>query len=248
MPAAPRAEAPIEDLVARHRLPSEAALKLAALLGLLVGDPSAPIGVRDPEAVIEGHLADSLAALELDEVRGASQVVDVGTGAGLPGLPLAIAMPTASFSLVESSARKCAFVQRAVVESAIANAQIVRTRVESWHEGLNRFDLVIARALGPLAVVVEYAAPLLRIGGAVVVWQGQRDPGSESAAALAGEELGLEPVRITPVRPYPASRNRHLHLMLKVRDTPAEFPRRPGVALKRPLKRELGARSDRSRR
>ena len=96
-------------------------------------------------------------------------------------------------------------------------------------------DLVTARALAPLEVVVEYAAPLLRIGGTLVVWRGQRDPEREAAAAKAAEIVGIEVGEVLAVQPYPAARNRHLHLMSKVMETPARFPRRPGIAMKRPL-------------
>jgi 16S rRNA (guanine527-N7)-methyltransferase len=94
---------------------------------------------------------------------------------------------------------------------------------------------VTARALGPLEVVVEYAAPLLVIGGTLVVWRGRRDPAAEAAAACAAGAVGLEPGPIVPVRPYPTAQSRHLHLMSKVTSTPSGFPRRPGMALKRPL-------------
>jgi len=84
-------------------------------------------------------------------------------------------------------------------------------------------------------VVVEYAAPLLRVGGTLVAWRGRRDPVAESNAALAARELGLAAAGILPVKPYPAAESRNLHLMSKVTETPRGFPRRPGVALKRPL-------------
>jgi 16S rRNA (guanine527-N7)-methyltransferase len=115
---------------------------------------------------------------------------------------------------------------------------VVHTRLESWPEGLGAFDLVTARALGPLDVVVEYASPLLAQGGTLVVWRGRRDPQVEAAGARAAVEVGLEPGEIVPVQPFAAAQNRHLHLMSKVTDTPAAFPRRPGMALKRPLGRE----------
>jgi 16S rRNA (guanine527-N7)-methyltransferase len=97
--------------------------------------------------------------------------------------------------------------------------------------------VVTARALGPLDVVVEYAAPLLTLGGTLVVWRGRRDPEAEAAGLRAASKVGLRAGEIVPVRPYPTAQNRYLHLMSKVMDTPAGFPRRPGVALKRPLGR-----------
>lgn len=204
----------------------------------MVGDPLAPTAVRDPLKVLDDHLADSLVALELEPVRRARALADLGSGAGVPGLPLAIALPETSVTLIDSAARKCAFLERAVAACEVANARVVHARLEAWADGLGAFDVVTARALGPLEIVVEYAAPLLTLNGTLVVWRGRRDADAEAAGARAAAELGLEPVEIVPVRPYPTAENRYLHLMSKVTGTPAEFPRRPGMAVKRPLGRD----------
>ncbi|MBV9801737.1 MAG: 16S rRNA (guanine(527)-N(7))-methyltransferase RsmG [Solirubrobacterales bacterium] len=185
--------------------------------------------------MIDDHLADSLVALELEVVRTARSVADLGSGAGVPGLPLAIALPDAEVSLVESAARKCAFLERAVAACGIPNARVVHRRAEAWPEGLEAFDLVTARALAAPDVVVEYAAPLLALGGTLVAWRGRREPEAEAAAARAAAALGLEGAGIVPVMPYREAQSRHLHLMSKVTSTPSGFPRRPGMALKRPL-------------
>jgi 16S rRNA (guanine527-N7)-methyltransferase len=228
-------EAAFAALAERYDLPAEAVEQLRTLHGLLVEDPLAPTAVRDPRKVIDDHLADSLVSLELDAVRSAGTLADLGSGAGVPGLPLAIALPGASFVLVESAARKCAFLARAIARCGVANARAVHARAESWPEGIESFEVVTARALAPLAVVAEYAAPMLVVGGTLVVWRGQRDPAAEAAAARAAGALGLAPGQIVPVKPYPAAQSRHLHLMSKVTPTPSGFPRRPGMALKRPL-------------
>jgi 16S rRNA (guanine527-N7)-methyltransferase len=227
----------LRSLAERYGLTDAASAQLRCLHRLLAEDPLAPTAVRDPVKVIDDHLADSLVALELEPVQRARALADLGSGAGVPGLPLAIALPETSASLVDSAARKCAFLERAVAECGVANARVVHTRLEGWPEGLAAFDLVTARALGPLEVVVEYAAPLLARGGTLVVWRGRRDPEAEAASARAAAEVGLEPGEIVPVRPYPAAKSRYLHLMSKVMDTPNGFPRRPGLAAKRPLGR-----------
>ncbi|HET6867090.1 MAG TPA: 16S rRNA (guanine(527)-N(7))-methyltransferase RsmG [Solirubrobacteraceae bacterium] len=228
-------DAAFAGIAERYDLPPHAVEQLRELHRLLVDDPLAPTAVRDPLKVIDDHLADSLVALELEPIRSARTLADLGSGAGVPGLPLAIALPELSVALVESAARKCAFLERAIARCAVTNARAVHARAESWPEGIESSDVVTARALGPLEVVVEYAAPLLALGGTLVVWRGQRDPEAESAAARAAAELGLEPVKIVPAKPYPAARSRHLYLMSKVTSTPSGFPRRPGVAAKRPL-------------
>ena len=222
-------------LAERFELSDAAAAQLRELHRLLVEDALAPTAVRDPRKVIDDHLADSLVALELEPVRSARSLADLGSGAGVPGLPLAIALPGAQVTLVESATRKCAFLERAIERCGVANARVVHARAESWPEGLVSVDVVTARALAPLEVVVEYAAPLLVIGGTLVAWRGRRDGEAEATGARAAAELGLKPEEIIPVRPYPAAQSRHLHLMSKVTPTPSGFPRRPGMALKRPL-------------
>jgi 16S rRNA (guanine527-N7)-methyltransferase len=237
----------IAALVDRYALPEGAEDQLGSLLALLVADPLAPTSVDEPARAVDDHLADSLVALELVEVRGASSIADLGAGAGLPGLPLAIALPESDVAVIESSARKCSFMGRAAAACGLCNTTVVNTRAESWTGGFVRFDLVTARALAPLGVVAEYAAPLLTVGGTLVIWRGRRDPDAEAAAARAAAILGLEVGEIRPVHPYAEARHRHLHLMSKVMDTPSEFPRRPGMAMKRPLGTRARV-SDRSRR
>jgi 16S rRNA (guanine527-N7)-methyltransferase len=228
-------DARLAALAERHHIPARGATQLELLMELTTTDPLAPTTVRTPGRVLDDHLADSLVALELDEVRSSSRVADLGAGAGFPGLPLAIALPGAEFELVESSGRKCAFIERAIEACALGNAAVVNARAEDWPDGIARFDLVLARALGPLAVVAEYGAPLLREGGALVVWRGRRDAQDEAAGARAASELGLELRPPQRVAPYAGALNRHLQLMFKVAPTPGRFPRRPGMARKRPL-------------
>lgn len=202
---------------------------------MLITDPHAPTSVRDPDRAVDDHLADALVALEVGEVKSATSIADIGAGAGIPGLPLAIARPEAEVVLVESSRRKCEFMARAIERCGVANAHIACVRAEAWPEGRERFDLVTARALAALPVVAEYAAPLLRLGGALLAWRGRRDRAEEAAAAQAGAELGFELGQTRRVVPYAGAANRHLQLLVKTAPTPARFPRRPGMARKRPL-------------
>ena len=189
--------------------------------------------------MIEDHLADSLVALELDHVRWDGRIADLGAGAGFPGLPLAIGRPDATVALVESNTRKCAFLRDAVRRCGPTNVEVVRDRAETWRDRMGACDVVTARALAALPVVAEYAAPLLAVGGALVAWRGQRDRREELMAAAAAAELGLEPLDPVAVRPYPDAMHRHLHVMVKVRETSPRFPRRPGVARKHPLGRGI---------
>ena len=225
----------IGEVGARYGLSRDVIRRLGVLLELLLHDPHAPTAIRDPEKALDDHVADSLVALELPAVRSATTAVDIGSGAGLPGLALAIALPETQFVLLDSAARKSAFLERAVAASEVTNATVVHARAESWPEGIGRHELVTVRAVAPLDVVAEYAAPLLRIGGTLIAWRGRRDSRAEAAAARAAELLGLGPPEVRAVRPYEAAEHRHLYVMSKATETPPGFPRRPGMALKRPL-------------
>lgn len=225
----------VAGLAERHGLPQGAAARLRALVDLVAMDAAAPTTVTDPPGIVRDHLADSLVALELEVVRSAGVIADLGAGAGFPGLPLAVALPRAEVFLVESNGRKCEFIRRAAAVCGAGNAVAVHARAEGWAEGLGRCDVVVARALAPLAVVAEYAAPLLRPGGTLVAWRGRRDAADEAQGARAAAELGLDPAPPIRVEPYPGALHRHLHCLVKVSPTPARFPRRPGMARKRPL-------------
>lgn len=225
-------------LLARFGLSQAGAPAYTRLVELLASDPLAPTAVRDPDRILDDHLADSLVALELDVVRSASQAVDLGSGAGLPGLPLALALPGTGYVLLESNRRKASFISRAVNECALPNATVVAERAENWRAGVGASDLVTVRAVSDLDVVAEYAAPLLRVGGSLVAWRGKRDIEAEARAARAAELLGLDMLEPLEVRPFRAARHRHLHVMCKVQETPDRFPRRPGLAEKRPLGRQ----------
>jgi 16S rRNA (guanine527-N7)-methyltransferase len=225
----------VEELAHRFELSPTAAGQLGQLAQLLASDPLAPTAVREPQRILDDHLADSLVALELESLRSAENVVDAGSGAGLPGLPLAVALPEARFVLVESSSRKCEFIVRAAATCGLQNVEVVDSRIEDWSRSGAGLDVMLARALAPLEVVIEYAAPALRVGGQLVAWRGRRDPKAEERAARAADLLGLRLEEIRRVRPYEAAEARHLHLFSKVMDTPDRFPRRPGMAAKRPL-------------
>jgi 16S rRNA (guanine527-N7)-methyltransferase len=238
----------LAGLAERYSLTPHQQGQLRAVLNELVRDDRAPTSVREPEQAVDVHLADSLVALELDALRAVERIADVGAGAGFPGLALAVALPRVEVRLIESQARKCAFMEGVCDAAQIANASIVCTRAEEWGAGVGHNDVVLARALAPAPVVLEYAAPLLRIGGTLVDWRGQRDDAAESAAAVAAGELRMRLVEIRRVEPYVGVRDHHLHIYVKQFQTPARFPRRAGMARKRPLGGKTALRADPDRR
>jgi len=224
----------LELLLERHGVAIAAGEPLAILLDRLAA-PDAPTAVHDPAEAERVHIADSLAGLEVEELRNAAVIGDVGAGAGLPGLVLAAVLPATRVALVESAGRKCEFLRSAADAMRLTNVEVVWSRAEEWRGGLDACDIVCARALASLPVLCEYAAPLLRMGGVLVAWKGAVDDEEAGDAAAAAAHLGLavEPVRA--VVPFPGSERRTLHVVRKIASTPAGYPRRAGMATKRPL-------------
>ena len=227
----------LEELVEVRGLPDGAAGQLARLLDALAAEPDPHTTVSEPERALDVHIRDSLVALEVPAVRQASSVVDIGAGAGFPGLPLALALPQARVDLVESASRKTAVIERVAAAAGITNARARHARIEEWAaaEGALGYEVATARAVAPLSVLLEYAGPLLDVGGTFVAWKGAATSDEVAAGAVAAAELGFDAPEIVPVRPYATARDLHLYVYSKVRDTPPRFPRRPGMAQKRPL-------------
>ena len=225
----------VGDLARLHQLDEGQAGRLEVLLRVIASDERAPTTVRDPAAAIDQHIADALVALSLPVVRDALVAADLGAGAGLPGLALAAALPACRWSLVESVSRKVAFMDRAIARMGLENAFPVNLRAEEWRQGRAANDLVTARAVAPASVVLEYAAPLLRLGGSFVDWRTRMDEADMRSARASALILGLERAAAHAVEPFDGAHSRFLYVYVKVRDTPDRFPRRPGIARKRPL-------------
>lgn len=209
------------------------------ILEIVEAEPTSITTVRDPERGVDLHISDALSGLAVPALREADRVADLGAGGGFPGLALATALPHAQVTLVDSVGKKCRFLRRAADEAGLTNVEVVNARAEAWPEGIGSQDVVTARALGPLNVIVEYAAPLLQEGGSFVAWKGRRDPSAEADGVAAAEVVGMEPADLVPVESIAG--DRHLYVYLKVRETPPQFPRREGMARKRPLQGSITA-------
>jgi 16S rRNA (guanine527-N7)-methyltransferase len=211
-----------------------AAAALIALLDRIALEPQNLTAIEGLEAGVDRHLLDSLAALAHPRVRGAAAAVDVGSGAGFPGLALAAVRPEMAVTLVEAEGRKADWLRRA--SDGFPNVRVVADRSEHLAVAEREaFPLAVARALGPLPVALELTAPLVAVGGAVVLWRGDADdPRTEADGGRAAELLGLEPEPPLAVRPFPGARRR-LQAFAKVAPTPGRYPRRPGRAAARPI-------------
>jgi 16S rRNA (guanine527-N7)-methyltransferase len=216
--------------------------QIRLLLEALAAEVDPHTTVSAPAEALQVHVADSLSGLAVPELAPARRVADVGAGAGFPGLALAVALPGTSVDLIESTGRKTAVIGRLAQAARLPNARAVTARAEEWGAtdaalggGGEAYDVVTARAVAALPVLAEYAAPLLRIHGVMVAWKGARSEEEESAGRGAAEALGLEVGDVVRVEPFEGARERHLHVYRKVAPTPLRFPRRPGMAVKRPL-------------
>ena len=198
--------------------------------------------MSEPAEALDAHVADSLSGLAVSDLSRARRIADVGAGAGFPGLALAIALPGARVDLIEAAGRKTAVIGRLAQAAELPNARAIATRAEDWARtpaalggGGSAYDAVVARAVAALPVLVEYAAPLLREGGVLVAWKGARSEEEEAGGAAAAAAVGLAPEEVMRVEPFEGARDRHLHVFRKVAPTPERFPRRAGMAVKRPL-------------
>lgn len=193
--------------------------------------------VSGEEDIVNFHFRDSLDLLAFPEFEKAENIVDVGSGAGFPGLPLAVARPDKTFSLLESTSRKCDFIDYAARLLGLGNVISLRSRAEdaARSDFRDHFDLAVARAVGPLPVVIEYVLPLLKIGGIALLQRGSREQQDEISASHAATLLGGKLEQIKQSHPYPDSKNLHIWVFSKLRPTPERFPRRTGIAKKRPL-------------
>jgi 16S rRNA (guanine527-N7)-methyltransferase len=209
---------------------------LRTVLDLLAEERASVSSVTEPERAWRAHVEDSLTGLEVPELAEAKRIADIGSGAGFPGIVLAVSLPGSQVDLIESIGRKCEFIQRAIDAAGIANATVLNARSEeiAAGEGRESYDAVTARAVGRLSTLAELASPLLRENGVLVAWKGKRDPEEEAQLARAADQLAMRPEQILDVGDRAGSKHRHLHIARKLGQTPEDLPRRSGMAKKRP--------------
>lgn len=197
--------------------------------------------ITDPEQVQVRHYLDSLTAvLAMREWPDGVRVVDIGAGAGFPGVPLKIAFPGIRLTLVESTGKKTAFLRELVSEMALDDVEVVTVRAEDLGrtEGYRgQFDVALARGVASLPALVEYALPLCKGHGRLLAWKGSDGPAEAESAANALNELGGKVAGLHSVNelspPLPA--DRWIISVEKIRRTPGRYPRRVGVPAKQPL-------------
>jgi 16S rRNA (guanine527-N7)-methyltransferase len=217
---------------------SHDAMERLAILGDLLANAVLNVtSIQEPEAIERFHFLDSLSLLDLVAIRSAERLADLGSGAGLPALLLATALPALRVTAVESLHKKCAFIEQAAAKMGLSNVDVQCCRAEDYGRGSGRaaHDAVVSRALASLPVVAEYSLPLLCVRGTMVAMKGAISNQELTQAEKALDILGggrLESVRLEP---FVGAENRWVYMADKVRETPDSFPRRPGLPVKRPL-------------
>lgn len=220
--------------------------------GRLLGTEARMAGltaVVDPEGVVHKHLVDSVAGWRAlaREVRarhesggGGGSLVDVGSGGGLPGIPLAILLRGLGWrvALVEATGKKADFLRRCVARLSLSHVEVISRRAEevgrndAWRQS---FDAAVARAVGPMPVVLEYCLPLVRLGGCAVLYRGPRGREEAKEWQNAAERLGGRLEGVDEFVLPSGGEGRSLVVFRKTQETPQEFPRRAGVPQRRPL-------------
>lgn len=191
--------------------------------------------IDEPREIAIKHFLDSLSCLVAVAITPGMKVIDVGSGAGFPGIPLAIYQPEASMVLVESSKKRVRFLEDVRDRLGIRTLQVVCVRVEELgrkDDYREKFDLAVTRALASLEVVGEYCLPLVRIGGRLIAQKGPHGKEELADARRILEELGGKCSQVIEVELPEGRGSRSLIVIHKATVTPTRYPRRPGVAIK----------------
>ncbi|MGH2588376.1 MAG: 16S rRNA (guanine(527)-N(7))-methyltransferase RsmG [Dehalococcoidia bacterium] len=220
-------------------LPPHSSL-LTRFRDLLAAAPLNLTSVRDAQEIERRHIGESLLVVHALEQAGrlpaGSRVIDVGSGGGLPGIPLAVARPDTRVTLLEATGKKAAFLERAARDLELANVRVLAVRAEeAAHNPEEReaYDLAVARAVAQLATLLELTLPFVRVGGALAAVKGSRAEEEIMAAQDALQRCGGGPVESLPLATD--APNLRLLIVPKIRSTPADLPRRPGIPAKKPL-------------
>ncbi len=194
--------------------------------------------ITAPEEIEMRHFLDSLSVLRAISLKPGLRVIDVGTGAGFPGLPLRLVAPGIELTLLEATAKKTTFLEHIVHRLKLHNVQVVNARAEEAGQDprhREQYDVALARAVAQMPALSEYLLPLCRVGGKCVALKGESAVAEVRQAETALEILGGRVDRVIPVELPQVAETHYLVVIRKSAATPPAYPRRPGVPTKRPL-------------
>jgi 16S rRNA (guanine527-N7)-methyltransferase len=194
--------------------------------------------IRDTESIRTKHFLDSFSCVLAWKASPPTHLVDVGTGAGFPGIPLKILYPGLKLTLVESVGKKAMFCQHMVRVLGLEQVNVVQSRAEDLGQNLQhreKYDWAVARAVANLNVLSEYLIPLVKVGGNVLAQKGESGPAEAQSAEKAMELLGGKLKQLIPVHLPGVADDRYLVVLEKVAATPPKYPRKPGIPMKMPL-------------
>ncbi len=196
--------------------------------------------VRDRDEAIHKHIVDSLSCTMLKEYQNARRVVDMGTGGGFPGVPLAIASADKSFTLVDALNKRLKVIDELTSNLGITNITTLHSRAEDMgnsKEHREKYDLCVSRAVASLDVLVEWCLPLVKVGGYMIAYKGENVSRETEDARKAIEQLGGKVERLDNIEASSEDISGHVLVVIKkVKHTPSKYPRQSGQAKKHPIR------------
>lgn len=194
--------------------------------------------IRDVESIRSKHFLDSFSCVLAWKANPPRRLVDVGTGAGFPGIPLKIIYPTMHVTLVESVGKKAMFCQHVIQTLGLDDMEVIHARAEdAGHDPAHRetYDWAVARAVANMNILAEYLLPLVKLGGTMLAQKGESGPAEAQSAEKAMKLLGGKLKQLIPVHLPGVADDRYLVLVEKIAATPPRYPRKAGIPMKAPL-------------